>query len=718
MAFAGLVGVVLAATSQAANATVTMPSEPMPSVSPRLSAATQAQLMSDVLPASPPITLTDQVTDGAGALSDAERQDVDSALDRLADESDLRMFVVYIESFDGTEPVDWANASANQSGLGPDDLLLAVATVDHEFGLSADTNVPLTPAQLRSIDDAVASAVEDERWAAAATDAADVVRRAATDATSPLLVAGVVVAGALVLAVLGYVLWRFALPRVLPRLARPTDRSATVGGPAPDELADLPVPELDERASGSLVRIDDALKTCEQELGFARAELGADATRDFELILARAAADVRQAFAIRQELDVAAQAEDTQADGAPRDHREAEEHRQVLGDAERRARLTRVIALCESAADTLDARTRAFDDLRRLQQRAPELLADVVAREPEVTDRVATTRATLERLAGRYPAEALAMVSGNPEQAELLLVNATAAVSAGRSALEAGQKAVAVAHARGAQNALGQAVMLLDAVDATAAHLDRAAGRLDKSIASLTQDVVAARCVEGDFRVTIARTAAQASLKHVEVTREGGDPLAGLQRIAAAEAALDAALAGTRDFTEVAARASALLRDTLGRVDEQVRQTSDFVATRRGAVGSPARTRLAEATRRADAARSLHPTDPAAALGEAQRASKLVQEAARLAREDADAVVIAAAAKAAPDADGSDENGPITGGMMLGGILLDPKVVRSRRHAATARIGGGFGGGGFGGGRPGTLRRLGTVRAWWPTPAR
>ncbi|MEU4387681.1 TPM domain-containing protein [Promicromonospora sp. NPDC023805] len=724
VAFAGLVGVVLAATSQAANATVTMPSEPMPSVSPRLSAATQAQLMSDVLPASPPITLTDQVTDGAGALSDAERQDVDSALDRLADESDLRMFVVYIESFDGTEPVDWANASANQSGLGPDDLLLAVATVDHEFGLSADTNVPLTTAQLRSIDRTVASAVEDERWAPAATDAADTVRRAATSATSPLLVAGVAVAGVLVLAALGYVLWRFALPRVLPRLARLTDRSATARGPVPDELADLPVPELDERASGSLVRIDDALKTCEQELGFARAELGADATRDFELILARAAADVRQAFAIRQELDVAAldvaaQAEDAQADGAARaGHRAAEEHLPVLGDAERRARLTRVIALCESAADTLDARTRAFDDLRRLQQRAPELLADVVAREPEVSDRVAATHAALERLAGRYPAEALAMVSGNPEQAELLLVNAKAAVSAGRSALEAGQKAVAVAHARGAQNALGQAVMLLDAVDGTAAHLDRAAGRLDKSIASLTQDVVAARSVEGDFRVTLARTAAQASLKHVEVTREGGDPLAGLQRIAAAEAALDAALAGTRDFTEVAARASALLRDTLGRVDEQLRQTADFVATRRGAVGSPARTRLAEAARLADAARSLQPADPAAALGEAQRASKLVQEAARLAREDADAMVIAAAAKAEPDADGSDENGPITGGMMLGGILLDPRVVRSRRHAATARIGGGFGGGGFGGGRPGTLRRLGTVRAWWPTPAR
>jgi hypothetical protein len=734
VAFAGLVGVVLAATSQAANATVSAPTEPLPSVSPRLSAATQAELMSDVLPASPPITLTDPVTDGADALSESERQDVDTALGRLAEETDLRMFVVYIESFDGTEPVDWANASANQSGFGPDDLLLAIATEDHEFGLSVDTNAPLTTAQLGDIDDAVSSAVEDERWVPAATEAADAVRQAGTGTTSPLLVGGAVAAAVLVLAAIGYLVWRFAGPRVLPRLARRTDRSPASGESADqlaDELADLPVTDLDERAASALVGIDDALKTCEQELGFARAELGADATKDFELILARAAADVRQAFTIRQELDVAAaQAEEEQAaraeaaraDGATEaTEREAEENGAVLDDTERRARLTRVIALCESAADTLDARTRAFDDLRRLQQRAPELLADVDAREPEVTDRVAATRATLERLAKRYPADTLAMVSGNPEQAELLLVNAKEAVSAGRTALESGQKAVAVAHARGAQNALGQAVMLLDAVDATAAYLEEAAGRLDKAIASLTQDVVAARAVEGDFRITLARTAAQASLKHVEVTREGGDPLAGLQRIAAAEASLDAALAGTRDATEVAARASALLRDTLGRVNEQLRQTADFVATRRGAVGSTARTRLAEALRLADVARSRQPAGPAAALGVAQDAGRLVQEAARLAREDADAVVTTGAAETAPDGGGGgrpDENGPITGGMMLGGILLDPNLVRSRRHAATARIGGGFGGGGFGGGRPDTLRRLGTVRAWWPTPAR
>jgi hypothetical protein len=711
-AFAGLVGVVLATTSQAANATASGPTEPMPSVSPRLSAATQAELMSDVLPASPPITLTDPVTDGAGALSDAERRDVRAAIDRLADESDLRMFVVYIESFDDTDPVDWANASANQSGLGTDDLLLAIATVDHEFGLSADSNVALTNAQLRQIDDVVSAAVEEERWVPAATHAADAVRATGAGSTSSLLMAGVVTAAVLVLAGLGYVLWRFAAPRLLPRLARRADRAPASGGPTP--LAHLSLAELDERAADALVGIDDALKTCEQELGFARTELGADATRDFELILARAAGDVRRAFAIRQTLDAAA----AQAHDAD----EASLASAGSDDVGRRTRLTRVIELCEGAADTLDARTRAFDDLRRLQQRAPEVLADVVAREPEVAGRVAAARVTLEQLGKTYPADTLAMVSGNPEQAELLLDNAKEAVSAGRSALEAGQKAVAVAHARGAQNALGQAVMLLDAVDATVTHLEEAGGRLDKAVASLTQDVASARSVEGDFRVTLARTAAQASLKHVEVTRDGGDPLKGLQRIAAAEASLDAALASTRDGTEVKARSSALLRDTLGRVDEQLHQTADFVATRRGAIGATARTRLAEAVRLADAARSLQPTDPTAALGDAQRASTLVQEAARLARSDADAVVTAAATSGAadvePDGDGADANGPITGGMMLGGILLDPHLVRSRRRAGAARIGGGFGGGGFGGGRPGALRKLATVRAWWPTPAR
>lgn len=729
VAFAGLVGIVLAATSQAASATVTAPAEPRPSVSPRLSAATQAELMSDVLPASPPITLTDAVTDGAGALDDAARQDVRDALERLADESDLRMFVVYIESFDGTEPVDWANASSNQSGFGPQDLLLAIATADQEFGLSVATDAPLTGPELGAIDDAVAAAVEDEQWAPAAIDAADEVRQATATGTSPLLVAGIVVGGLLLLAALGYVLWRFVAPGLLPRLSRLTVASSPAsGGPTTDEVAGLSVTELDERAAAALVGIDDALKTSEQELGLARAELGADATKDFELILARAAGDVRQAFAIRQELDDEADAAADDAPEAGADARAADPHAADphTGDAARRARLSQVVALCESAADTLDARTRAFDDLRRLQQRASELLADVDAREPEVTARLAGARDALERLGRRYPADTLAMVSGNPEQAELLLVNAKAAAGAGRSVLEAGHKTAAVAHARGAQNALGQAVMLLDAVDAIALHLEEAAGRLDKSIASLTQDVVAARAVEGDFRVTLARTAAQASLKHVEMTREGGDPLAGLQRIAAAEASLDAALAGTRDATEVAARASALSRDTLRRVDEQLRQTAEFVATRRGAIGATARTRLAEATRLADAARAHQRPDPAAALDEAQRASKLVQEAARLAREDADAVVTAVV-PTDPDAEGAsagtgsgsgEANGPVTGGMLLGGILLDPNLVRSRKRVATARIGAGFGGGGFGGGRPEALRKLGTVRAWWPAATR
>ncbi|WP_169736296.1 TPM domain-containing protein, partial [Promicromonospora kroppenstedtii] len=304
VAFAGLVGVVLAATSQAANATVVRPAEPLPSVSPRLTAAMQAELMKDVLPASPPITLTDAVTDGAGVLTDAEREDVLEAVDRLAGETDLRMFVVYIESFDGTDPVDWANASANQSGLRTDDLLLAIATTDAEFGLSADSNVTLTDDQLQQVDRAVAAAVEDEQWAPAATEAADTVRQGVAGATSPLLVVGIALAAVLLLVALGFVLWRFAVPRLRPLLAQLRNRTPVAAAPAAGVYPDLTLDELEERAAAALVGIDDALKTSEQELGFARSELGGDATQDFELILAGAAGDVREAFAIRQALDV------------------------------------------------------------------------------------------------------------------------------------------------------------------------------------------------------------------------------------------------------------------------------------------------------------------------------------------------------------------------------------------------------------------------------
>jgi len=62
----------------------------------------------------------------------------------------------------------------------------------------------------------------------------------------------------------------------------------------------------------------------------------------------------------------------------------------------------------------------------------------------------------------------------------------------------------------------------------------------------------------------------------------------------------------------------------------------DFISTRRGAVGSSARTRLAEAERHLDDASRLGTSDPIAALRSAQRADALAQQALAEAQQDVD----------------------------------------------------------------------------------
>lgn len=58
----------------------------------------------------------------------------------------------------------------------------------------------------------------------------------------------------------------------------------------------VPLEELQRQASSSLVQTDDALKTSEQELGFAKAQFGDEATAEFETVLAQARADLDKAF--------------------------------------------------------------------------------------------------------------------------------------------------------------------------------------------------------------------------------------------------------------------------------------------------------------------------------------------------------------------------------------------------------------------------------------
>lgn len=611
-----------------------------------------------------PVSITADITDEVGALDGSEGE-VQAALDELSDATPYDLYVVYVADFAGQNPVDWAQATAAQSGLGESDFVLAVATEARRYALVPQQTGDLSSSEVQAAATAAEDHLSQEDWAGAAVATADSLRASATGAGGGggfgfggVLLLGLVVIGGF------FVLSAFLRRRRDRQIGPPPQQQAA--GPV-DELAALPTAELDKRSSSALVRIDDALRTSEEELGFAQAQFGPDATREFEQVLTGAKQQVTEAFRLRQTLD------DDIPDTEP----------QVRETA------TRIIRTVAQVSAALDAQKSAFDQLRDVESRAGDAIEAHAREAAALQTRVDTARATLQTLQARYPATALASVVHNPDQARLLLDETGATLTQGRAALEQGDRATAVRYARAAEEALGQARVLLDAVDHAGTDLASAGPRLDAAIASITSDIAdAQRLGPGRPEVAPRVEAAHAAIATARTARTGdGDPLAALRTITEAEAAIDAALAPLREARERADRARSLLDETLGRLRSALRATSDFVATRRGAVGPEARTRLAEAERWYRQAEDQAGTEPEAALESARRAEQLVADAQHLAQADveqADAYRYQSTGQRGMG--GGGLNG--VGGMVLGGILLD----------SILRGGGGWGGGGGGGG--------------------
>ncbi|MEV6201666.1 TPM domain-containing protein [Streptomyces sp. NPDC051771] len=644
-----------------------------------------------------------QILDRVDALGD-RRPEVVQALDRLYDDRRLQLFVVYVRDFSGRSGQDWADATAARSGLGLDDVLLAVATHDRQYGYSADPGSRLTQDQLDDVArTAIEPALRQNDWAGAAIGAADGYSAvlAGRPVPSPEITPGpadpggsgadapsgsdlvlpiALVGGAGAVAVYAYT----------RRRRRSTTRTTPGGGrgpggwgrPAPPSLE-----ELDGEARRALVATDDAVRTSQEELGFATAQFGEEAARPFEEAVAFAKEQLTASFRLRQQLD----------DSFPED------------DATRRSLLDEILRRCAGANARLDAETEDFDRLRALERTAPEALAEVEAAFREQTGRVAGAEAALAAMRERYAESAAAPVAGDVEQAKDRLVFATARVNQARQAVDGGDNGSAAVHVRAAEGAVDQAARLIEAVDRRARELTEAAGRLPGALTETDADLAEARGLlegtaegasTGDLRGRIAR--AESVAAEVRRAREAGryDPLDALRRVEEADAALDGALAGARERESGDARARALLEQALLTAGAELGAASDYVQTHRGAVGSEARTRLAEAQRRLEKARALAADEPQTALAEAQRADALARRAQQLAEQDVRHYGNPNGLGGVTGVGGSGGGG--LGGAVLGGIILGGLF-----GGGSGRGGGGFGGGGLGGG-PGSFGGGGT----------
>ncbi|GAA3038427.1 TPM domain-containing protein [Microbacterium dextranolyticum] len=615
------------------------------------------------------------VLDQSDVLSDAQESSVDARLRSLSSTSAVDLWVVYVPTFTNpSDPEKWANATAEANGLGPNQYLLAVSTDGRQYYLSGYSKGPVSEQQLTSIEQqrigpALASGDWEGAAAAAADGLADAVEGGSGSAVGVVLPILLVV---VVLALAGLVLWivlRSRRARTDGHGGALVPGSSAPSGP-PDPLAGVPTAELAQRASSALVQTDDAIRTSDQELGFARAQFGDQAVTEFEQALAQARRNLDQAFELKQRLD----------DDVPDT------------EAEVRAWNARIIDLCAQANSGLDEKAQAFDELRQLEQNAPEALARVQEKRQSVGAQHAAAVAALTALQASYASAALATIVDNPTHAAQDLSFADDQLAAAAKDIGAGDGAAAAVGIRSAEDAVAQAELMHTAIEKLRVDLAQAEVDANALVAEVGHDIGTASGLpdpDGRLAAVIASTRAQLDAATALLSGPQKDPASARAALDAANAQIDAAVAGVRDAQEQAARAAQQLGMLLTQAQGQVSAAEDFITSRRGAIGAEARTRLAEAGATLVQARQLQQSDPAQALSYAQRANDLAAQAIQSAQRD-----VGAFQGGGMFGGGSSGGG---GGNMMGAVL-GGIVINSLLNGG--RGGGSFGGGGFGGGRP------------------
>jgi hypothetical protein len=633
--------------------------------------------------AEPPFDVPEQVTDRVRALSGDEAE-VQDALDQLRADEGTQLFVVFVSTFQGQAGPDWTLATAQASGLGGDDALFAVAVDDRRYGYWVPQDFPVSDDEIgRLLTEDVEPRLSEDDWGGAVIAFADGLDAASSAGGARVVT---VVGGIAVLGGGAYLIARAARRRKAAR-APETRRLER-----PDPHAGVPTEQLQAQASTALLELDEAVKTSELDLDFARLQYGEQAVTGFAEALATSKQELTRAFTLRQQLD----------DEVPED------------EPTTRAMLAEALQLTAAADARLDEQAEAFDRLRDLERTAPQAIDALDSRITALRGRLPADEERFAGLQLRYAASALAPVADNLTEARARLAAAEQEVAEARAEVAAGRAGAAVGDIRAAEDAVAQTGTLLDAVGRLAGDLETIGTRVAEVRAETERDLAEARALlsggtDGGLRPQIARAeSALASADAALHPADGAlpDPLTALRQLEEADIALEQTLSVARDAAAQARRAAAGLEQALLAARSGIAAAGDFISTRRGAVGAEARTRLAEAQRHLDLAVAQGGTDPVGALREAHQADALAQQALRQAQADVSSWSgggggygsggYGSGGYGPGGFAGGGRGGVDLGSLVLGGILFGGG---GRSHGTGGGFGGGLGGGSRGGGR-------------------
>lgn len=559
--------------------------------------------------AASPMSISDSVTDPDGWLSSADRSTIESATSRAAS-SGKPVKVVVVANFSGTDAESWCQQTVQRSSLANGTVVYVIA-YDQRRDAACSYNGPsgpylqsavraseaqLTPNPLTS--SAVANGVNafvntllsgTSNSGSSSTSSGYSGNTGATDDDGRSLLGFF---SMFLLLVGGVIAVAIGVARSSRRNRLAAQQAAQVDAESAARAA--------QEANRQLLSADEQVRTATDELNYARAQFGLNSTDEFARAIEAGKAAVSRGFSAQAQMNSAT---------AP---------------AEQLRLATAIMQDLGTNMNPLSAIQASFATKRAEQASLPERIAEARERLAEELTDLERAKSELTSISALYPAQMLASLQDNPEQAEALLTSARSALDTAEASAPT-DRAHAASALDTALRALTMANHQTDAIFSAKSDLDAIRDRLVAAISSISSDITDVNELNTDPAVFNPLVAdAHAAIAEAQAALANtGDPLAALEHLRMSEATLDAALEPLRTKEEAYEKARTAAEAQISLAESAVSQAQRYVQGRRGAIDLELRSTLNNAETALSTARRSLEDDPEAASTHAMNARAL-----------------------------------------------------------------------------------------------
>jgi len=559
--------------------------------------------------AASPLSISDSVTDPDGWLASADRSTIESATSRAAS-SGKSVKVVVVANFSGTDADSWCKQTVERSSLTNGTVVYVIAysqrrdaacSYNGPSSSSLQSAVRASEAQLTPnplTSSAVANGVNafvntlvsgTSSSGSSSTGSRYSSNAGATnDDTGSLFgmfVMFLLLVGGVIAVAIG--------------VARSSRRNRLAAQQATQVDAERAARAAQD-ANRQLLSADEQVRTATDELNYARAQFGLNSTDEFARAIEAGKAAVSRGFSAQGQMNSA------------------------TVPAEQLRLATAIMQDLGANMNPLSAIQASFATKRAEQASLPERIAEARERLAEELTDLERAKSELASISTLYPAQMLASLQDNPEQASALLTSARTALDTAEASAPT-DRAHAASALDTALRALTMANHQTDAIFSAKSDLDAIRDRLVTAISSISSDITDVNELNTDPAVFNPMVAdAHAAIAEAQAALANtGDPLAALEHLRMSEATLDAALEPLRTKEEAYEKARKAAEAQISLAESAVSQAQRYVQGRRGAIDLELRSTLNNAeTALSTAQRSLE-DDPEAASTYAMNARAL-----------------------------------------------------------------------------------------------